>query len=252
MKCLFLKIDNRIKYLSDAEAYTYANLVYSVFTGKEITRKYLSVCTGYSEEYIKDILLNIYNIGLIEKEITRENNTFNGTIKTKVHYTMNYDKFFKVGLNFITDNIANPRLIGFAIKLRSLAFDDSLRIPLNKKHIAEELGITTVLLNKRLKELETIGFKLEKLENSYKIVYDEKYLPLNNKCYLDEDHIRIINNVLEVPSNSKLYNQTRYFLTKKMHYQFNANELYDDILAGIFGRGKILEEESKEKITFDF
>ena len=70
--------------------------------------------------------------------------------------------------------------------------------------------------------------------------------------HLNEQNIRTIKNVLSTPSDNKLYKQTVYFVKNKLYLSPKANNIYNDILAGLFGLDRKQDIEYDNKDIFEF
>lgn len=137
-----------------------------------------------------------------------------------------------IKLNFV-QNIEDPKLKGFALRLRELAFDDSLVIKYNKKDIAEKLGVSANTLRKYLTKLEELDVVKElKLNVDYFVVRESEPV-----IYLSDDRMQDAKKIIANAENcnTKLYKQMSYFMNNKLYYSPKANELYMDILSGLFG-----------------
>ena len=71
---------------------------------------------------------------------------------------------------------------GFALKLRAVAYDDTLKIGYNKKDLAGVLGISAPTLRKKLQK---VG---EFIDDNMTV--NSKYFPVCEKCYLNEKNIQ--------------------------------------------------------------
>lgn len=115
---------------------------------------------------------------------------------------------------------------GFVLKLRSFAFDDTLKMNLNKKDMAIVLGISQPTLRKKLKAVELF----------YSDGFNSEYFPVYEKCYLSEQNVEYVKAVLCSDKTSKTYKQVRWFLENKCHLRRNANLQLVNIQAGFCGR----------------
>lgn len=247
---IYLKIDKRVKDLNDKEAYYMALQSYTQLQNKVYTRDYFAKCLKCSVDYIKKMNSHLYKAELLDcstKVIIKDNGN---VIKTNTYKSI-INTFFMVKLDFVINNIDKDlNLLGFALRIRSLAFDDTLKIKLNKKDIAKELDITYNLLNNKLNKLKEYGFYLDKVEDGYQIRYEE--FIKNEVVHLNEQNIRTIKNVLSTPSDNKLYKQTVYFVKNKLYLSPKANNIYNDILAGLFGLDRKQDIEYDNKDIFEF
>lgn len=243
---IYLKIDKRVKDLNDKEAYYLALQSYTQLQDKVYTRDYFAKCLKCSVDYVKKINSRLYKAELLEsntKVIVKDNGN---VVKTNTYKSI-INTFFMVKMDFIINNIEkDPNLLGFALRIRSLAFDDSLKIKHTKKDIAEALGITYNLLNNKLNKLKEYGFYLDKVEDGYQLRYEE--FIKNEVVRLNEQNIRTINNILSSPSNNKLYNQTVYFIKNKLYLSPKANDIFNDILAGLFG----MQKNNNSGVNYNF
>ena len=130
---------------------------------------------------------------------------------------------------------------GFALKLRSLAFDDTLKINLNKKDIAIVLGISQPTLRKKLKSVEMF----------YNDGFSEDYFPVYEKCFLSKENIEVVKLALSNDKTSRLYKQIRWFLMNGFHLRKDADDRLRDVFAGVIG-GKRTVEKKVEKAVFEW
>ena len=130
---------------------------------------------------------------------------------------------------------------GFALKLRSLAFDDTLKINLNKKDMAIVLGISQPTLRKKLKSVEMF----------YNDSFAEDYFPVYEKCFLSKENIEVVKLALSNDKTSRLYKQIRWFLMNGFHLRKDADDRLRDVFAGVIG-GKRTVEKKVEKAVFEW
>lgn len=130
---------------------------------------------------------------------------------------------------------------GFVLKLRSLAFDDTLKINLNKKDIAIVLGISQPTLRKKLKSVEMF----------YNDSFAEDYFPVYEKCFLSKENIEVVKLALSNDKTSRLYKQIRWFLMNGFHLRKDADDRLRDVFAGVIG-GKRTVEKKVEKAVFEW
>lgn len=159
-----------------------------------------------------------------------------------------------IKFELVQKEIVDPKLKGFALRLRGLAFDDSLVIKYNKTDIAEKLGVSTNTLRKYLKKLEELGIISDnKLSNDYFIE--------NEIVHLSEDRMSLLKTIVNKGftddygnytkmelSSEKMYKQFCYYNDKKMYCSPKANEIFDDILIGTFAN----KEDEKKPVVFSF
>lgn len=229
---LFLKIDKRIQSLTDTEAYLYFIIVYTVFVDKDVNAEYLCKCLDIKcHKYLSEMLKNLEDVDLIKRSYTYVNNKFTGEIvNKKVKFALNYNSFYKVELDFIKCDL-EPKLKGFALKLRCLALDTDVTIGYNKKEISAILKADYKTV---CKKMNALGF-LQLVENGY--VFTEYFMSVQIN-YLNKQNISLIKEIIANKDDSKLYKQTLYFIKNKLYLYANANKLFDDILAGTFGLEK--------------
>lgn len=120
---------------------------------------------------------------------------------------------------------------GFALKLRALAFDDTLKIGYNRKDLAAVMGLSAPTLRKKIQNIENLGL--------WNDGFVEEYFPICDKCYLTEENVEVVREVLRADKDSKTYNQVVWFLQNGMHKRRDANVKLNSIMAGIFGVKKI-------------
>lgn len=222
-------MDKRIERLSNTEAVVYALLVYA--SKKQISRGYITKCLGITDEdYVSEMLANIEKEGLIVRNNRYENAYKDGKIKTMLGYTLIYKNWFMVDSELITADI-DYRVKGFALKLRTLAFDDSCKIGYNKKQIASKLGISRPTLDKYVKMM-VLGGLLDA------DMCFGKWFIQREICHLSDDRKEI---VYQAVSNSFLYperdlRQMVYFVNRKLYSHPDANKIFDKMVAGLWNK----------------
>jgi hypothetical protein len=130
---------------------------------------------------------------------------------------------------------------GFALKLRSLAFDDTLKINLNKKDIAIALGISQPTLRKKLKNIEMF----------YNDGFVAEYFPVYEKCFLSKENIEVVKMALSNDKTSRVYKQVRWFLQNGFHLRRDADDRLRDVFAGVIGRKRTVVKKA-EKAVFEW
>ena len=129
---------------------------------------------------------------------------------------------------------------GFVLKLRSLAFDDTLKINLNKKDMAIVLGISQPTLRKKLKSVEMF----------YNDGFVEEYFPVYEKCFLSKENIEVVKLVLNNDKTSRVYKQVKWFLEKGYHLRKDADYKLNEVFAGVLGK-KVVKKQV-EKAVFEW
>ena len=236
----FLKIDKRVQELNDSAAFVYMIIVYSIFKKKQINRKYLAECLQVkSLDYITEILLSIEKAGLISRKLTFNNANVDGYINVKMNFTLHYNNWFPVEIGFLASD-ATPRIKGFVLRYRSLAFDDTLNVEYTKTKIAEMLNTSRPTLNKNLTLLNASSLM------DYFIKFDETVeLDANKMKELKELSIK-------ADKESKLGKQINWFLNKKIYTHKNANKVYNMIISGTLNvqTYKQVNEASNSRYSF--
>ena len=132
---------------------------------------------------------------------------------------------------------------GFALKLRAVAYDDTLKIGYNKKDLAGVLGISAPTLRKKLQK---VG---EFIDDTMTV--NSKYFPVCEKCYLNEKNIQFVKDVLKYVQDDKTYKQVVWFLKNKCHLRRDCNEIMMKLQAGILGL-KVAEKPVFFREEFDW
>lgn len=116
---------------------------------------------------------------------------------------------------------------GFALKLRSIAFDDTVKVGFNRRELAEVMAVSVPTLRKKLNAVKMIG------------LYDDgcnvEYFPICERCYLSEERVEVVKQTLCSDKNSKTYKQVVWYLQNGMHKRRDANVRLDNIMAGFVG-----------------
>lgn len=242
----FIKVNKNIEHLTLNEAYLTYLLSWCKFYNKDITIPYLSKCLQVCDHTITDMLLNIENKGIITRSYTIINNPITGQIMSKkMIFTVNNSSFIKVSTDFIKADLTSEAK-GFALRLRLLAYDDSVTIKMSKKAMSEKMNISYKTFLKWTSQLDFL--QLNKDMTGYEFT---NYFPKTEVIYLKDDYKILIKEILSNPNDSKLYGQTKWFVDNNLYKLKTANKIYDDILAGVLGNSKSTVN-SIEKITFDF
>lgn len=236
-KLPYLRLSTDITKLSSTAAYLYYILVYADFKKKTFSRAYLAKALGVTNlDYISNLLQEIEEAGLIKRTFEYNNDYHSGHISKKLTVSVNSPlKWFSVNINYLSfEGSASDK--GFALKLRSLAFDDTLKIQYNKKDLAEKLGVSAPTLRKKLKQLKEMG------------IYDgdtfnQEYFPVIEICHLSEDRRDLVKKILVSDKNSRLYKQIQWFVDKKCHLKRDADRQLDNIVAGFLGGNKAVKSD---------
>lgn len=122
----------------------------------------------------------------------------------------------------------NAKDKGFALKLRVLAFDDTLKIAYNKRDLAEIMEISQPTLRKKLKSIEMV----------YQDGFVAEYFPVCERCYLTDSNVQYVKDVLCSDKTSKTYKQVAWFLGNGLHKRRDANKRLMNIMAGLVGQKK--------------
>ena len=236
----FLKIDKRVQELNDSAAFVYMVIVYSIFKKKQINRRYLAEALQVTNlEYISEILTAIEKAGLISRKLTFNNAYKDGYIDVKMNFSLHYKTWFPVEIGFIGEDVA-PRVKGFALRYRSIAFDDSNKVGYTKIKVAELLNISRPTLNKNLSLLNASSL------NDY-------FITLTETVELDEKKMKELKSMAtKVDSNSKLGKQIKWFLNKKIYTHKKANSIYNMIISGTLDTQtyKQVNEENNCRYSF--
>lgn len=244
---IYLKIDKRVKELNDTCAYIYMLLVYSKLIKKEISRKYLATCLGVKSEesdYISQCLKRIEKAGLIKRHNKFTNSHLKGVIKQIIDFDIIYKTYYMLSINILKIKDCPSKLIGFVLKLRELCFDDTLRVrtDFNKTDIANYFGITTQTLKKKLDLLKA----LEIIKEEDVVICSEEYFPrredLQNR--LSPENTENIRKILSGDPTTRLYKEFTWFCKNYIYLRKDANEIYNNILAGT------LKKKNKPEIDF--
>lgn len=228
----FLKLSKKIKDLSDTAAYLYFVLVYADFKKKTYGRAYLAKALGLNNlDYITELLREVEDAGLVKRSFIYGNAYADGHINKELRVSIcGMEDWISVGINFISAE-GTSKDKGFALKLRSLAFDDTLKITLNKKDIASELGISQPTLRKKMNSIALY----------YTDVFNVTYFPACEKCHLSERNVETVKAILtNGDKKSKLYKQVVWYLQNKCHLRTNADPLFDNLMGGVVGQKRRL------------
>ena len=133
--------------------------------------------------------------------------------------------------------------MGFALRLRALAFSDSLVVKYDKSSIAKKLRISRPTLYKRLAELKEAGIYDGKFSENYceakqanKLNEENTKLmeDIINSCQFKvvDDKIKVID-LSESPYPKKDVLQAVYFYNKGQHLLPNADMTFYKMLGGM-------------------
>lgn len=236
----FLKIDKRVQELNDSAAFVYMVIVYSIFKKKQINRRYLAESLRVKNlDYISEILSSIEKAGLISRKLTFNNAYKDGYIDVKMHFTLHYKTWFPVEIGFLASD-ATPRIKGFALRYRSLAFDDSILVGYTKSETADLLNVSRPTLNKNLTLL-----------NAHSLM--DYFIKLNEVVYLDEKKMKEAKELsIKADKESKLGKQINWFLNKKIYTHKKANNIFNMIISGTLDTQtyKQVNEASNSRYSF--
>lgn len=227
----FIKISKKVLELNDSEAYVYMRLVLSKLEKRKISRKYLAVCLGVSNlDYISQIVASLENKGLISRPVKRHQD-----YRKFLFDVINSSNWFKLDVN-VARAFKNSRAIGFALRYRCLAFDDSLDVKYTKLEIANKMGISRPTLNKNLKLIETENLTPKDLYT------DNSGLTNENKTELNE--------MLTFPKNTKVYKLADWFIENKLDEQKNSNDMFLYLQSGVLKKKSY--DKLKDELAFNF
>lgn len=214
----FLKISKKVLTLNDSEAYIYLRLKLSKADKRKINRAYLATCLGvHNLNYISEILTSLENKGLINRKNYRKDNSTTFDIQLNWDFPTE-EHWFKVSFE-IARKICQSRIIGFALRYRCLAFDDSLEVRYSKSEIAEKMGISRPTLNKNLQLIEIEQLKPGDL--------------FKEDCSLTDENRDELNKMLAYPKTSKVYKLAKWFIEEKLDEQNNSNDMFICLQAGV-------------------
>lgn len=130
---------------------------------------------------------------------------------------------------------------GFALKLRAIAFDDTMQVKYNRKDIAAIMEVSQPTLRKKMKAIEVM----------YKDGFVAEYFPVCEKCYLSKENVELIKEwLMDNDQTSRVYKQLKWFLQNKLHLRRDADDRLLEIFAGIMGKKKVVRKV--EKAVFDW
>lgn len=254
----FLKIDKQIVKLNDTCAYLYMILIYAKYKKKEISRSYLAECLGVAtreSDYITHCLKEIEQAGLIRRCNKFTSSHIGGFIKQTLDYELIYTNYFMITFKTISNDNIPPKLLGFVLKLRTLCFDNSLRLrsDYNKQDIAKYMGVSASTLKKKLDALKALNI----ISEEKVIICSEEYFPtrddLQNKLkpeYTDQIREILNPNNKDFDPASRLYKQFTWFVKNYIYMQKNANDIYNQILAGTLDKEEIPVEQPQINYVF--
>lgn len=209
--------------------------MYADFKKKTYGRAYLAKAIGLKNlDYISELLKEIEDSGLIRRDFIYGNEYVNGHINKELRVKLLYEvcedcdiNWFPVAIGIIgLEGTSKDK--GFALKLRAIAYDDTLKIGLNKKDLASAMEVSVTTLRKKMNAIEKIGLWCDGLV--------DMYFPICERCYLDENRVETVKQILVSDKNSKTYKQVVWYLQNKMHFRRDANKRLDNIMAGFVGQ----------------
>lgn len=231
----YLKIDKSIKDLNFTELYTYIIICRANLNKQEITRAYIAKCLDVENlDYVSQVVKNLESTNLIKREYTYSNNLKTGHINQSTNYIyVNPKTYFTMNLNLLFNLGLNRKSLAFLLKLRTLAFDDTLDIKYNRKEISDILGISYKGVCKYIKELEASKV-LVITDSAFHL--NEEYFPVREINHLSEENKSILNEILSKNDpNSRLYKQAIYFKENGLDLIPSANKVFEDMLDGFWG-----------------
>lgn len=133
---------------------------------------------------------------------------------------------------------------GFALKLRALAFDDSMKIGYNRKDLAAVMGLSAPTLRKKIAAVEKMGLWQDGLV--------AEYFPICERCYLTEENVEAVRDVINAAEkDSRTYKQMKWFLQNGLYKRRDANDRLLEVFAGVVG-GKRTVDKKLEKAVFEW
>ena len=129
---------------------------------------------------------------------------------------------------------------GFALKLRALAFDDTMKVGYNRKDIAAIMEISLPTLRKKLKAIEMM----------YQDGFVAEYFPVCERCYLSKENVEVVKLALNEDETSRIHKQVKWFLENKMHLRRDADDRLNEVFAGVIGKKTF--EKRVEKAVFEW
>lgn len=214
----------------------YLILVYAKFSNKQISRSYLATCLKTStkeSDYMTECLQAIEKFGLIKRHNKFINSHNGGRILQVIDYDLIYDTYFMTSIKILKlDNIP-PKLVGFMLKLRTLCFDDTLRVrtDYNKADIAKYMGMTTQTLKRKLDALKALNL----ISEEEVIICSPEYFPVREDIQnkLKPEYTDQIRQILKTEDPaSRIYKEFTWFCKNQIYMSKDANKIYNDILAG--------------------
>lgn len=229
MNQLFLKIDKRILNLNDSQAFIYLMIVYCKFQRRQVNRKYLAEALGVTnKEYVSDLITAVEDAGMIKRNNYFKNSYKEGWIDIKLDWELLYkkDDYFEVSVDFVRNRDVNARTKGFALRYRSLAFDDTLKIGYNKKDTASKLGVTPPTLRKYMYLWNTLELAS----------YFHKQEA--NKQTLTEDQLDELKTLASNSGNVAIKKQCQWYLNNGLQNHNRCVDLYNKAVSGILFKKK--------------
>ena len=126
------------------------------------------------------------------------------------------------------------------MKLRAIAFDDTLNVKYNRKDIAAIMEISLPTLRKKLKTIEMM----------YQDGFAAEYFPVCERCYLSKENIEVVKLALNEDETSRIHKQVKWFLENKMHLRRDADDRLNEVFAGVMGKKKVVRRV--EKAVFEW
>lgn len=225
----FIKINKKVVEVNNSEAFIYMVIARSNYKKMKISRAYLASCLGVNNlDYITEIITSLVNNGLVERwNVTLTDD--NGQKTTELKLTaLEGESWFKLGLD-VADSKKDSKMLGFALRYRCLAFDDTLTVKYTKQEISDILEISRPTLNKYLISINTMQLNPTDLCN---VIINK--LTDNNKKALN-DMITLFK------PTTKEHRLGKWFIDKRLYAQSNANELFCRLQAGLLNKKTIKE-----------
>lgn len=225
----WLKVDKNVYQLNDTQAFVYYLILYSVKERRLINRSYIMNCLQLTSlDYVTEIVRALKDKGFIK--VNYHNYGFSYD-KYDVQYVFDIppmDSWFAVDYSLLNPSIP-AKVRGFAIRYRSLAYDDTLQIKMTKTEIARTLDMSRTTLNVRLDWLKAYNLS------------PETFPKLNCVNLTDEEsEILTILTKERTPKNreSKQAKQAKWYLENEIYKTDKDRTIYMQIVSGTFKLSK--------------
>lgn len=246
----FIPIDKRVINLNDSQAFIYLLIAYWDWKNRQeakanntvkkktiLPRNYFAKCLGVTDIYVSELLTAIENAGLIKRVHHFNNAVKDGYINQKIEFVLCYENWYKLNPFFINSKV-DPKLKGFALRYRCLAYDDSIVVEYSKTECAEQMHISRPTFRKYYNALLETNLMNEYFPSVQTKDSKENYLSESSMDYLKgiQESIKQIkkdntDKWIEF-QQTKLYKEYKWVVQNRIWTRKNGDDIINKMMSG--------------------